>query len=122
MTVRQVSKQCGISVDTIRYYERVGLITVDKGSYYKNYDQQTVDTLLAIKRLRLAELSIEEIKRLLSIDLEPAELSQKQLDSISAVIDNAIDRAKIRAKEIDESQRLLERMKNKLIAVRNEDN
>ena len=122
MTVRQVSKQCGISVDTIRYYERVGLITVEKGSYYKNYDQQTVDTLLAIKRLRLAELSIEEIKRLLSIDLEPAELSQKQLDSISAVIDNAINRAKIRAKEIAESQLLLERMKNKLIAVRNEDN
>ncbi|MCH5160181.1 MAG: MerR family transcriptional regulator [Clostridiales bacterium] len=122
MTVRQVSKQCGLSVDTIRYYERVGLITVEKGSYYKNYDQQTAETLFAIKRLRLAGLSIEEIKWLLSIDVKPTDLSQKQINSISAIIDKTLDRAKIYAKEIAESQLLLENMKNKLITVRNEDN
>ena len=122
MTVRQVSIQCGISVDTIRYYERIGLIAVEKGSYFKNYSKQTVDELIAIKRLRSAGLSIEEIKCLLSIDVEPTDLSQKQLDSISVMIDNALERTKIRAKEVAESQQLLKRMKNKLNTVKNEDN
>ena len=120
MTVQQVSKQSGLTVDTIRYYERVGLITAEKGAYFKNYDQQTVDTLLAIKRLRLAGLALAEIKWLLSINVEPTDLSQEQLDAISTVIDNAIDRAKIRAQEICESQNLLEHMKNKLSSVCNE--
>ena len=122
MTVQQVSKQSGLTVDTIRYYERVGLISVEKGSYFKKYDQQTVDVLLSIKRLRLAGLSIDEIKWLLSIDVEPTGLSQQQLGSICVIIDTAIQRAKIRVKEIAESQQLLERMKNKLNSVSHENN
>ena len=122
MTVQQVSKLSGLSVDTIRYYERSGLITVEKEAYFKSYDQQTVDTLLAIKRLRLAGLSVKEIEWLLSIEIEATYLSQEQVDSISTLIDNAINRAQIRAQEIAESQQLLARMKNKLITVRHEDN
>ena len=121
MTIRQVCNQSGLTVDTIRYYERVGLITVEKGDYFKNYTQQTIESLLAIKKLRLAGLSIEEIKWLLSIDVAYTDLSSDQLDSVRTLIENAIQRAKIRAREIAESQQLLENMKNKLETVQNED-
>ena len=120
MTIQQVCKQSGLTIDTIRYYERIGLVEVEKGDYFKNYSQQILETLIAIKKLRLAGLSLTEIKWLLSIEVDATDLSQKQIDSISAVIDNAIERAKIRAKEIAESQRLLENMKHKLIGVINE--
>lgn len=120
MTIQQVCKQSGLTIDTIRYYERIGLVEVEKGDYFKNYSQQTLETLIAIKKLRFAGLSLTEIKWLLSIEVDATDLSQKQIDSISAVIDNAIERAKIRAKEIAESQRLLENMKHKLIGVINE--
>ena len=120
MTVQQVCKQTGLTVDTIRFYERSGLIAVEKGEYYKKYSQETIDTLLAIKKLRLAGLSLDEIKWLLSIDADPLDLSAEQFNAVYSVIDNAIDRAKIRAKEIAESQKLLENMKNKLITVRHE--
>ena len=120
MTIQQVCKQSGLTVDTIRYYERVGLIEAEKGVYFKDYGQQTLEMLIAIKKLRLAGLSLSEIKWLLSIEVAPTSLSQKQIDSVSAVIDSAIERTKIRAKEIAESQQLLENMQHKLIGVRNE--
>lgn len=120
MTIQQVCKQSGLTIDTIRYYERIDLVEAEKGVYFKDYSQQTLEVLIAIKKLRLAGLSLTEIKWLLSIEVDPTDLSQKQIDSVSAVIDNAIERAKIRAKEIAESQRLLENMKHKLIGVKNE--
>ena len=120
MTIQQICKQSGLTIDTIRYYERIGLVEVEKDGYFKNYSPQTLETLVAIKKLRLAGLSINEIKRLLSIEVAPADLSQKQIDSVSTVIDNAIERIQIRANEIAESQRLLENMKSKLIRIRNE--
>lgn len=120
MTIQQVCKQSGLTVDTIRYYERIGLIDAEKGAYFKNYSQQALETLVAIKKLRLAGLSISEIKLFLSIEADPMDLSRKQIDLIYTVIDKAIERAKIRAKEIAESQLLLENMKRKLIGVANE--
>ena len=120
MTIQQVCKQSGLTIDTIRYYERIGLIEAEKGAYFKNYSQQALETLVAIKKLRLAGLSISEIKLFLSIEADPMDLSRKQIDSIYTVIDKAIERAKIRANEIAESQLLLENMKRKLIGVANE--
>ena len=120
MTIQQVCEQSGLTVDTIRYYERVGLIEVDKGAYFKNYSQQALETLIAIKKLRLAGLSLTEIKWLLSIEVDTTDLSRKQIDSVSAIIDNAIERTTIRAKEISESQQFLKNMKRKLDGARNE--
>ena len=120
MTIRQICKQSGLAIDTIRYYERIGLIEAEKGAYFKDYSQQTLEQLIAIKKLRLAGLSLTEINWLLSIEVDSGDLSQSQIDSVSAVIDSAIQRTQIRAKEIAESQRLLEKMKNKLNKVSDE--
>ena len=120
MTIQQMHKQSGLTINTIRYYERIGLVEVEKGAYFKNYSQQSLETLIAIKKLRLVGLSLYEIKWLLSIEDKPIDLNQKQIDCVSYIIDNAIERTQIRAKEIAESQKLLENMKNKLIGVKNE--
>lgn len=120
MTIQQVCKQSGLTADTVRYYERIGLIEVEKGAYFKQYSRQTLETLVAIKKLRLAGLTLSEIKRLLSFEVEPTELNREQIDSVSAVIDNAIERADVRARELAETQRLLATMKRKLIEARNE--
>lgn len=120
MTIQQVCKQSGLTVDTIRYYERIGLVEVEKDAYFKNYSHQALETLITIKKLRLAGLSLTEIKWLLSIEVDLTDLSRKQIESVSAVIDNALERAKIRAKEIAESHQLLEKMKYKLNKVSDE--
>lgn len=120
MTIQQTCKQSGFTIDTISYYERIGLIEAEKGAYFKNYSRQALETLVAIKKLRSAGLSISEIKLLLSLEDALTDLSRKQMDSIYSVIYNAIERANIRAKEIAESQLLPENMKRKLIGAANE--
>lgn len=117
MTIRQICEKSGLKTDTVRYYERTGLISAVKGAYFKNYDSQTLEALIAIKKLRSAGLSITEIKRLLSIDCEPTELNKEQLDAISEIIDTALQRIEARIKEISEAQLLLSRMHDKIEKV-----
>lgn len=114
MKIKQVCEQSGLTSDTIRFYEKIGLFSVEKGSYFKLYSEQTVETLIAIKKLRAAGLSISEIKELSSIETEYDELSQEQLNSIIDILDNNIKRVETRANEIAEARQLLKRMQNKL--------
>ncbi|MBO4988814.1 MAG: MerR family transcriptional regulator [Clostridia bacterium] len=120
MTIRQVCERSGLPKETIRYYERVGLISAKKGNYFKSYDWETVEMLIAIKRLRIAGLSISEIKKLVSMEIEYREMSREQRDLVIRMIDNAMERTQNRASEIAEAQRLLERMQSKLEQVRHE--
>lgn len=120
MTIQQICKQSGLTVDTVRYYERIGLIEAEKGAYFKDYSPEALEALLAIKKLRLAGLTLHEIKWLLSIEADPKNLSEKLIDTISAFLDNAIKNTKKCANEIAEALRLLENMKRKLVGAQNE--
>lgn len=120
MTIQQICKQSGLTVNTVRYYERIGLIEAEKGAYFKDYSQEALEALIAIKKLRLAGLTLDEIKWLLSIEADPKNLSQKLIDTISAFLDNAIKNTKKCANEIAEALRLLENMKRKLVGAQNE--
>ncbi len=61
MRISEISEQCDISPDTLRYYERVGLIpTVNRSkSGIRNYDQADVEWVGFIKCMRSAGLPIE---------------------------------------------------------------
>ena len=117
MKINQVSKECGLSIDTIRYYERIGLVTVEKGDYFKNYDAETVSTLTAIKKLRFAGLTLAEIKKIANVDKEVTEISSNELASVTEIINRAIVSADTKLKEITESKQLLEKIKRKLALV-----
>ena len=120
MKIKQVSELCGLSIDTIRYYERIGLVKIDKGEYFKHYDMETVATLNAIKKLRFAGLTLAEIKKINSIDKDVTELSVTDVQTVTNIINRAIATADTRLKEITESKRLLEKINTKLQAVNGE--
>ena len=118
MKIKQVSKACGLSIDTIRYYERIGLVKVDKGEYFKKYSEDTVDTLIAIKKLRFAGLTLAEAKSLVNIDKEICELSPKEFATVSDTINRAILTTETKIKELTESKQLLDNMKTKLQSIK----
>ncbi|MBE5777982.1 MAG: MerR family transcriptional regulator [Clostridiales bacterium] len=68
MTIKDFAALCGCNAQTLRYYDRIGLLCparVDQWSGYRYYnDRQAVD-FVKIKNLQLAEFTIEEIKDLL---------------------------------------------------------
>ncbi len=61
MTIAEVSKQCGLSQDTLRYYERIGLIPSVRRSTsgIRDYSREDCNWIDFIKCLRSAGLPIE---------------------------------------------------------------
>ena len=63
MTIKEASQVTGVSADTLRYYERIGLIpTVPRnGSGIRNYDEASIGWINFIKCMRGAGLPIEAL-------------------------------------------------------------
>jgi len=69
MLIGQLSKLTGFSKDTIRYYEKIGLIVLAKkvrlDNSYKDYQEDVVHTLNAIRKYKELGFTLEEIRELL---------------------------------------------------------
>ncbi|KAB7664153.1 mercury resistance transcriptional regulator MerR1 [Neobacillus sp. C211] len=67
--IGELADKCGVNKETIRYYERLGLIPeperTEKG--YRMYSQQTVDRLHFIKRMQELGFTLNEIDKLLGV-------------------------------------------------------
>jgi DNA-binding transcriptional MerR regulator len=69
LTVSALADTVGLSADTVRYYERVGLLPPPARSAagYRLYDQDTVGRLRLIKGAQRAGLRLREIGELLQV-------------------------------------------------------
>ena len=86
MLIGELSKHSGFPRDTIRYYEKLGLISmaVTRTNAYKNYPLEVLERLRQIRRLKECGFTLLEIKRLLinagdthTCDDLPAQLIRK---------------------------------------------
>ena len=64
MTIGKVAQTCGVSVDTLRYYERRGLIPAPSrlSSGYRVYTEATIERLEQIRVLSALGLTLDEIR------------------------------------------------------------
>ncbi|MCC7419938.1 MAG: MerR family transcriptional regulator [Planctomycetaceae bacterium] len=69
LSIGQVATRAGIGVETIRFYERAGLIPLParKASGYRQYDESTVSRLRFIRRAKDLGFTLKEIATLLSL-------------------------------------------------------
>ena len=68
ITIQGFAKLCGCNTQTLRYYDRIGLLTpakVDEWTGYRYYEEEQALLFVKIKNLQQADFSIEEIKTLL---------------------------------------------------------
>ena len=65
MTIAEVSKKYGLTQDTIRYYEKIGLIppVPRNSSGIRNFDERSCGWIEFIKCMRNAGLSIEVLTK-----------------------------------------------------------
>jgi MerR family mercuric resistance operon transcriptional regulator len=73
LTIGQVAKQAGVGVETIRFYERRGLIAEPKrrASGYRQYALDAVRRIRFIRRAKELGFTLEEISDLLSLRVHP---------------------------------------------------
>ena len=91
LTTGQLAKSAEVHIETVRYYERKGLIPVPprRKSGYRSYPPDTVTRIQFIKRAQALGFSLTEISDLLSLRLEPdascAEIKNRALSKIEQI-------------------------------------
>jgi MerR family copper efflux transcriptional regulator len=72
MTIGRLAKSAGVNVDTIRYYERNGLIPAPlrRASGYREYDTADVSRLRFILRAKALGFTLAEIGELISLSAD----------------------------------------------------
>jgi len=74
LTIGKIAKGAEVKIDTVRYYERSGLIPIPgrSDSGYRLYGSDTVDRILFVKQAQELGFTLREIKELLSLKMDPA--------------------------------------------------
>ena len=69
MLINELAKASGFSKDTIRFYEKIGLIELPKNSRrdnnYKDYPDDVLQTLRSIRNLKGLGFTLEEIREII---------------------------------------------------------
>lgn len=109
MTITEVSKKYGLSADTLRYYERVGLIpTVNRNkSGIRDYTQEDCNWVEFIKCMRGAGLPIEVLIDYVTMFQQ----GDSTIDERKALL---IDQRRALAEKIEEMNETLERLDYKI--------
>lgn len=109
MTIREVSERYGLSADTLRYYERVGLIppVPRAGSGARNYDAASLGWVELIKCMRSAGVGIEAL-------CEYCRLFQQGEDTLEARKALLIEQRRQLLERMEDMRRSLDRLDEKI--------
>lgn len=88
LTIGQVADQAGVGVETVRFYERQGLLEepARRESGYRQYPQDVVSRLRFIKRAKELGFSLKEIKELLALRVDPTTTCKEVREQATAKI------------------------------------
>ena len=93
--VGDVARACGVSVDTIRHYEKKGVITgvTRDRSGYRRYPHETLSRVRGIRRAIALGFSLDDLARIFRLRAagrppcrEVRELAAKKLEDVEAQI------------------------------------
>jgi MerR family transcriptional regulator, copper efflux regulator len=105
LTIGQVAREAGIGVETVRFYEREGLLQkpTRRQSGYRQFDLEAIDRLRFIKQAQRLGFTLREVRELLALKLDP-----------NAKRSDIRERAVAKVADIDKRIAELKRMKRAL--------
>lgn len=90
MQIKVFSKKVGVSMDTIRYYEKIGLLHPKRrNNGYRDYDEDCLAQLKMIVVLKHIGFSLQEITQL--VTLKEREITLECNDIAISLFDKKID-------------------------------
>jgi Cd(II)/Pb(II)-responsive transcriptional regulator len=109
MRIGEVADQTQTPVDTIRYYERSGLLPTPArtSSNYRSYSAAQVERLSFIRRCRGLDMSLDEIRSLLVFCDQP----QRRCHEVDTVLDDHIRHVDQRIEELNRLARELKQLR-----------
>lgn len=90
MRIGELAKRTGCDVETVRYYEKEGLLSAPErdGSGYRRYAGTHLEDLLFIRHGRSLGMKLSEIKTLLEVRCHP----QRDCAQVNELLDTQIAR------------------------------
>jgi Hg(II)-responsive transcriptional regulator len=111
LTIGDVARRAGVGVETVRFYERQGLLDEPerRASGYRQYDEEAVAVLRFIRRAKDLGFTLKEIKALLGLRLDA-----------SATRADVRRQAKVKVADIEAKIADLRRMRDALLSLVNQ--
>ena len=101
LMIGQVASQSGVGVETIRFYERQGLLDppTRRASGYRQYDEEVVTRIRFIRRGKELGFSLGEIDELLKLRVDPnacAETKRRVDEKVEQIDEKIRDLQRVR--------------------------
>jgi Hg(II)-responsive transcriptional regulator len=108
LSIGQVARRAGVGVETVRFYEREGLLEEPprRASGYRQYSEQVVTRLRFIKRAQQLGFSLKEITELLQLRVD----AQTSCEEVKG-------RTEAKLAEVERKLVVLQRMRQALLQV-----
>lgn len=110
MKIGELARQTGSQIETIRYYEREGLLPAParSESNYRLYGDAHVERLQFIRHCRSLDMSLDEIRNLLSFRDAPEE----SCGAVNTLLEKHIEHVANRIKELQSLQKQLKLLRS----------
>jgi len=105
LTIGMLAKSASVNVETIRYYERRGLITQPQKPLqgYRSYPAATQERLLFIKRAQELGFSLEEVANLLS-------LGEANCEQVQGMAEEKIHKVRAKINDLQRMEAVLDKL------------
>ena len=107
MLIGEIVAKTGLTKDTIRFYEKKGLIKVKRSdsewNNYKNYDPKSLRQLLMIKKAKGFGFTLDEIAELFDL----LEMDKASCDILSIKIKDKLDSIDQKIKALKEMKKMI---------------
>ncbi len=113
MLIGDVSKKYNIGIETLRYYDNIGLLTVERRNNNRFYGEKDIKKLENIKAMKEMMFTLEDIKTILEIDervdngLEDKAVNRNDINML-------LKEVKLKHMEILQKEKELEKVKGQL--------
>ncbi|MFD2638890.1 MerR family transcriptional regulator [Piscibacillus salipiscarius] len=120
MKISQIASFTGLSKDAIRYYEKIGLLHPKIEKHHRDYNEQDIEVVEIIVKLKDIGFSLKEIKMLLDWSNDTDENKEmtneeiQNLKQIKEVFRNKQKQIIQKEQQIKEIKQVLSRADNKI--------
>lgn len=110
-TISKVAKELEINIETVRFYERRGLIKqpIKPDVGYRNYPQETINRIRFIKRAQELGFTLNEITNLLNLNDNPChqvqDLAELKLQTVRKKKDDLCRLEKVLMEQLAQCQK-----------------
>lgn len=110
MKIGELAKRSDCEVETIRYYEREGVLPTPPRSEgnYRQYSEQDAERLLFIRHCRSLGMSLDDIRTLQHFQSKP----ELACDEINAMLDRHLQQTELQIQSLQRLQKQLRTLRN----------